>query len=463
MGIFGGAQVISILCAIIRTKLVAVWIGPAGVGLFGLFNNAIEMLSTATSLGIRNSSVRDMAIARQSGKAKLVSTTIAVVKKWAWFTSIGGAVLTIALAPLLSRITFGTESHTWEFVLLSVVLMFNGLTGGEQAILQGNSALKRLAHASVWGVVGGLVISIPMFYFWREASIVPSIVAYSAMVLLFTLLFRHKDYTPVKVSVKEAYSKGKEFVRLGIYMTVSLFITLLFAYIFSVYLNYTSGTKEVGFYQAGFTLINKYVGLIFTAIGMEYYPRLSGIHHSRMRIRAFVSQEMNIAMLVLLPVVSLFLVMREWIVSLLYSSEFHVIIPFISFAIIGTIFRAYSWCLAFVILAKGDGKTFLLTELLSTVSGFALNVLFYRYWGLTGIGISFVIWYFLYCIIVGIPYFKKYGFSITRGANGLTLLALAATITVLVLMETHQTAIAIALTSVLTATCLHKVYRLVRK
>ena len=419
MGIFGGAQVISILCAIIRTKLVAVWIGPTGVGLFGLFNNTIEMLSTATSLGIRNSSVRDMAIARQSGKAELVSTTIAVVKKWAWFTSIGGAVLTIALAPLLSRITFGTESHTWEFVLLSVVLMFNGLTGGEQAILQGNSALKRLAHASVWGVVGGLVISIPMFYFWREASIVPSIVAYSAMVLLF--------------------------------------------YIFSVYLNYTSGTKEVGFYQAGFTLINKYVGLIFTAIGMEYYPRLSGIHHSRMRIRAFVSQEMNIAMLVLLPVVSLFLVMREWIVSLLYSSEFYVIIPFISFAIIGTIFRAYSWCLAFVILAKGDGKTYLLTELLSTVSGFALNVLFYRYWGLTGIGISFVIWYFLYCIIVGIPYFKKYGFSITRGANGLTLLALAATITVLVLMETHQTAIAIALTSVLTATCLHKVYRLVRK
>ena len=182
-----------------------------------------------------------------------------------------------------------------------------------------------------------------------------------------------------------------------------------------------------------------------------------------MRIRAFVSQEMNIAMLVLLPVVSLFLVMREWIVSLLYSSEFHVIIPFISFAIIGTIFRAYSWCLAFVILAKGDGKTFLLTELISTVSGFALNVLFYRYWGLSGIGISFVIWYFLYCIIVGIPYFKKYGFSITRGANGLTLLALAATITVLVLMETHQTAIAVALTSVLTVTCLHKVYRLVKK
>lgn len=463
MGIFGGAQVISILCSIIRTKLVAVWIGPAGVGLFSLFNNAIDMLSAATSLGIRNSSVRDMAIARQSGKAKLVGTTIAVVKKWAWFTSIGGAVLTIALAPLLSRITFGTDNHSWEFVLLSVVLLFNGLTGGEQAILQGNSALKRLAKASVWGVVGGLLISIPMFYFWREESIVPSIVAYSTMVLLFTLLFRHKDYTPVKISAKEAYDKGIEFVHLGIYMTVSLFVTLLFAYIFSVYLNHTSGTKEVGFYQAGFTLVNKYVGLIFTAIGMEYYPRLSGIHNSRMRIHAFVSQEMNIAMLVLLPVVSLFLVMREWIVSILYSPEFHVVIPFISFAILGTVFRAYSWCLAFVILAKGDGKTYLLTELLSTVSGFILNIVFYHYWGLTGIGISYILWYFLYCIIVGIPYFRKYGFSVARGANRLTLFALVATSAVLVLMETRQTAIAVTLTALLTAACLYKVYQLIKK
>ena len=56
MGIFGGVQVIGILCSIVRSKLVAIWIGPVGVGLFGIFNQALEMLNTATNLGVRQSS-----------------------------------------------------------------------------------------------------------------------------------------------------------------------------------------------------------------------------------------------------------------------------------------------------------------------------------------------------------------------------------------------------------------------
>lgn len=60
MGIFGGVQMIGIICSIVRTKLVALWIGPVGVGLFGLFNQALDMLNTATNLGIRQSSVRDI-------------------------------------------------------------------------------------------------------------------------------------------------------------------------------------------------------------------------------------------------------------------------------------------------------------------------------------------------------------------------------------------------------------------
>ena len=50
MGIFGGVQMIGIICSIVRTKLVAMWIGPVGMGLFGLFNQALDMLNTATNL-----------------------------------------------------------------------------------------------------------------------------------------------------------------------------------------------------------------------------------------------------------------------------------------------------------------------------------------------------------------------------------------------------------------------------
>ena len=462
MGLFGGVQIANILCAIIRTKLVAVWIGPAGIGLFSLFNNAAEMVSSITSLGIRNSAVRDVAVAAESHDALRLGRVIAVIKHWSWFVSIFGAAVMIAIAPLLSDFTFGSYSRTWDFILLSCVLMFYGLVNGEQTILQGVSSLRRLAHASVWGVAAGLLVSIPLFYFWGIDSIVTSIVLYQAMLLLFTWIFRHKDYECVKLSVKEAFTEGKEFVKLGIFLTLSGFVTTLFSYAFSVYLNRTAGTAEVGFFQAGYTLVNKYVGLIFTAIGMEYYPRLARIHNSRMRMRVFVSQEINISVLVLMPIVALFVLLREVMVSVLYSGEFSVIVHYISWAIAGSFFRAYSWCMAFVVLAKGDGRTYLTMETASAVFGFVLNVLFYHYWGLTGLGVSNVVWYFLYCIIVGIVYFRKYRFSISLAATASTVIAFAVSIVVVIFVDAGLLIAAGLLSAIIVFLCLHRIIKIVK-
>ena len=59
-GLFGGTQVFTILCSIIKTKLVAIWLGAEGVGIIGLYNNTVEMISSLTRLGIGTSSVRDL-------------------------------------------------------------------------------------------------------------------------------------------------------------------------------------------------------------------------------------------------------------------------------------------------------------------------------------------------------------------------------------------------------------------
>lgn len=460
MGLFGGVQVANILCSIVKTKLIALWIGPAGIGLFSLFSNAVDMIYSAASLGIRNSSVRDVAIACESRDGERIGRIVAVVKKWAWLTSILGAVVMIALAPVLSKFTFGDSSHMWDFVLLSCVLLFFGLANGEQAILQGSSMMRRLADASLWGVFVGLAVSVPLYYFLMEDSIVISIIVYNVAIWFFTYIFRFRDYSPVKVKVKEAMAEGREFVRLGIFLTVSGFVTILFSYAFSAYLNRVSGTDEVGFFQAGFTIVNRYVELIFSAIGMEYYPRLARICGSRIRTRVFVSQEINVAMLVLIPVVSVFLLLREFVVSILYTGEFHVIVPYISWAIVGTAFRAYSWCLAFVVLAKGDGKTYLFMELTSAALGFLLNVAFYEQWGLMGLGVSYIVWYFAYCIITGVVYFRRYGMSVSGNATFISVAAVAVFLALLLLVENGYYAVAIIVTALISAICLYRLKRL---
>lgn len=446
MGLFGGVQVAGILCSIIRTKLVAMWIGPVGIGLFGLFNNALEMISTGTNLGIRSSSVRDISQAHDQQSASIVARMIAVVRKWSLWLGLAGALLTLTLAPLLSQVTFGDSNHIWGFVALSIAVLLGAITNGEYAVLQGTARLKRLASVTLWGTIVGLAVSIPLFYLLRERSILPSIIAYAAALAIFAWLFRNREYPAVQVNARDTFDMGKGFVKLGIFMTLGNFASILASYAFNAWLNINAGTETVGYYQAGYTLINKYTGLILAALGMEYYPRLSKVAESRMRLRAYVSQEINVAIAVMAPVVALFILLRELVVWILYTPEFNVILTFVSWGMIGTILRTLSWCLAFTILAKGDGKTYLWTEVASAVINLVLNIVFYQWWGLTGLGIAFLVSFVLYTIIVAVVYFGVYRLTVSRACIYNLLWTLVVASCVMVAMECGSIVIATVFT-----------------
>lgn len=77
--------------------------------------------------------------------------------------------------------------------------------------------------------------------------------------------------------VIDGFERGSQSSCPGFFLTVSAFVTQLSSYIFMAYLNNVGGDDTVGFYQSGFTLVNRYLGLIFTAIAMEYFPRLSSV------------------------------------------------------------------------------------------------------------------------------------------------------------------------------------------
>lgn len=421
MGIFGGVQVVGIICSLVRTKLVALWIGPVGVGLFGIFNQALEMLNIATNLGIRQSSVRDISIATEAGDRLRLNRIIAVVRRWSLWLGLAGALITMALAPLLSRYTFNSEAYMWHYVALASAVLLMALTNGEYAVLQGLSKLGRLGTVTLCGTLGGLFISIPLFYFLRERSIVPSIIAYAVCCAVAAAVLRHRSGTRPDVTRQQVVSMGTGFVKLGVFMTLGTFVTMLSNYAFSAWLNYNSGTEQVGLYQAGYTLMNKYTGLVFTALGYEFYPRLAKVATSKLRLRVFVSQEVVVSLLVLAPVLALFIVLAKPVIALLYTDDFLPVTTMLSWGLIGTLFRALSWCMAFVILARGNGLIFVITETISAAIALVLNIVFYKLWGIDGLGAAYLVWYILYTLIIAVVYFRIYRLKL--GRNCIAVLA----------------------------------------
>ena len=120
IGIFGGTQALTILCSIVRTKLVSVLIGPLGMGLFGLYNSAVDMINVLSNMGLRTSCVRDVSLAHSSGDYQRIAEVVRIVRRWAWCLGLIWAIVMIMASPLLSRISFGDTQHSWAFVVLSV-------------------------------------------------------------------------------------------------------------------------------------------------------------------------------------------------------------------------------------------------------------------------------------------------------------------------------------------------------
>ncbi len=412
MGIFSGVQFISILCSIVRTKLVALWIGAVGIGIFGLYNSAIDMITTLSQLGLRNSAIPKIAGADSPSAFARICY---VVRRWNWALGILGAMLTLLLSPLLSRLTFGDSEHTLGFIALSVSFFFASITSSESSILQGAGSLARMARASIVGTVASLICCIPLYYFFGVDSIVPSMIVYSAVTAGALVLMRQKVANPKPaLKAREVFREGADFVKLGFYMTASSFVALAAYYVTVTWLNWRTGTETVGLYQAGYTLANRYIGLVFFAIVMEYYPRLSRVSSSRIRLSVFVGHESLIALTVILPVATLFMAFDDIVIRILYSGDFEAVAGFLSWALAGTALRAFSWCMAFVILAKGDGRTYIITESTSALASIGLNIAGYTLGGLSGMGIAYVGWYLLYTIIVAVVYFRVYRLRLSR-------------------------------------------------
>lgn len=435
-GLFGGTQIFTILCSIIKTKLVAIWLGAEGVGIIGLYNNAIDMISAFTGLGLGGSSVRNISREYQSGNEDRFARVVTVVRRWVWFAGLVGAMVMLSFAPLLSRYTFGDSTHIWGFVFLSCTLLFNAFSEGERAILQGTARLKSMARCSVIGSFVALLVSIPLFYFFRIEGIVPALILHSASMWLAYVLFGEKiRRKQVAMSAGEVYRQGKGIAMLGIFMSTSGFVTTLFSYLFVAWLNYRSGTDAVGYYQSGYTLVMKYVGLVFTAMTFEYYPRLSGVCEDRGLLSAHVSQQIETSLLILAPFISLFIVMQTVIIHILYTSDFLVIGGYISWAALGMLLRAFSWSISYVLLAKGVGRLFLITEVLADSLTFVLNIGGYLLWGLTGVGVAYLLGFLFSSVGLYLLCRIKYGLTIPWRVFMLLALSVAGCAAVLLLWQ----------------------------
>lgn len=389
--IFGGVQIYNILIGIIKTKIIAVMLGPSGVGIISLYTSVIQMLTQATGLGIDQSGVRDIAEAYGSNNLNHISKTLVTVRKIVWFTGLLGIVVCVSLSPLLSRYTFGNSDYTYSFILLSLVLLFTQLGNGQSMLLRGTRQIKKLAKASILGATLGLFTSIPLYYFMGVQGIVPAFIISSIVVtVIFWYFAKSVPTESCDLTLRETFRQGQVMIKLGIMLTISAFCASIVAYVIRAYISNQGGISDVGLFSAGFMIIETYVGMVFTAMATDFYPRLAAVNKFNTQLNLMTNRQAITSLLIVAPLIMLFIVFAPYLLTILYSQKFVPITIMIQLAILGVLFRTGSWSMSFILLAKADNKLYLIKELIAMSFMFLAYMVGYHYWKLTGIGIAFV-------------------------------------------------------------------------
>lgn len=415
-GLFGGVQVITILISMVRTKFVAVLLGTSGVGTLSLFNVPLSLITSLTGLGLSYSAIRDISESALTGDKTRLARTLISFRRLVLLTGISGMLITIVLAPRLSEWSFGDASYSWAFVWLSVTILLNAISGGQRALLQGMRKLKSMAKATVIGSLLGLLTAIPLYYFYGIHGIVPSLIISACVALLLSWYFaRQIPVDKYDISWQESFKEGKGFIKLGIVLSISSQIGALAKYVIISFISKTGGTDQVGLYSAGIAFMGTYVGLVFTAMGTDFYPKLAGVNKNNAMIRTMVNQQAIMSVLIIFPIVLFLLLSMPLVTKVFLSSEFSGIIPFVNLTVMGVIVQAVSYSIGYISFAKGDSKFFFWMEgVFSNILTVVLYILGYRLFGLIGIGYAFIAQYVIYFFVLYTLVRKRYDFSIDK-------------------------------------------------
>lgn len=426
--LFGGVQAFQVLLTLVRTKVVALLLGVDGVGLLSMFNNTISLVQSITGLGINQGGVKSISSADNSQKAAQIAS---LVRQMSLYSGLLGSVIILALAPWLSQWSFGNRNFTEAYMWLACTLLFDTLTKGELAIFQGFRQLRILAQANLLGASAGLLVSIPIYYVWRTDGVVCAIIISSVCSYLASFIFRNKQKAP-KLSLRQ---EGKTIITIGAMLTISGFASTLVSYLFNIYLRKHGGLEDVGIYQSGFGLIDKYIGLIFVAMSTDYYPRLAAAHMHNTQLNSIMNQQTIVSLLILCPVIAIFLPTAPWIVRLLLTESFLPVIPFLSWAILGMIFKVVSTSMGYILIIKGAYRLFLGTELLSWSIILITNIIGYNLWGIEGIGIAFLFSYICYLLTISLICFRKYRISFSKEMKSLFCFTIIASLCTLCIIR----------------------------
>jgi PST family polysaccharide transporter len=427
--LIGGSSVVNVLIGLLRFKVAALLLGPAGVGLAGLLQNLMNTGSTAAAVGFGTAGTRQIAEANAEGESAL-GTARRAVFLGSVVLALLGCFLFWLLRRELARLVLQNESMADEVGWLGAGVGLTIIAGSQTALLTGLRRLKDVATATVLSAIVGSAAGVGALFLGGEAALVWFVVAMPAAMVLVGAVFvlRLPRSSGVRPDISEMARQWKRLIGLGASFSAASLIALSAQLIVRIFLQRELGTHALGLFQASWLIATIYAGFVLQSMGTDYYPRLTATISDHAATCRIVNEQTEVALFLGGTALLAILAIAPWAMQLLYSRAFTDAAPLLRWQLLGDVAKLASWPLTYVLLAAGRGRAFLLAESAGAVVFATVTWLAVPLFGVEAAGIAYLLMYLVYLPVTFLLARRAIGFAWTRRVtvlvSGLAILAL---------------------------------------
>ena len=395
MLIIGSAQFVNILISIIKMKVLAVLLGPSGVGLLSIYNSLLSMVQQTAGLGMASSGVREIASSRGD------EATLSRVRRVLFAAYlIQGTLAMIAVWLLRERIAiwlFGDDLRATEVGFIGIAILFGLLASAQVALLQGLRKIGDLGRATVIGAFVGTLAGLAAVWLHGQSGLIWFILVQPLAAVLIALHYTRRLPKPVAahLSLFELWQIWKPMAKLGAAFMLGGLVTAATLLLVRGRISQELGLDAAGHFAAAWGITMTYVGFLLGAMGADYYPRLTEVIHDKVTAVRLMNDQAQLGLAIGGPVLLLLIGLAPWVITLLYSEEFAPAVELLQWQTVGNVFKLAGWALGFSIVAAGRSKTFLLLQVNFNVIFLALLWPTLTSFGIAAAGPAFTIAYLL--------------------------------------------------------------------
>ena len=439
MLIVGGAQAVNICISLVRMKLVALMVGPAGMGLLGIYTSLQGTAGTLAGLGLGNSGVREIASNRENPAVLARVRTVLFLANFAQGT-VAMAIIWLC-RERLARWLIGDAVYASEIGLVGIAVLLGLVAASQTALLQGLRRVGDLARVTILSGLAATIVGLPCVWLQGEQGLIWFLIVQPATAVLIAHRFTSMglDGRRATMGLIDAWHIWKPMAALGsVFMLAALgsAVTLLLV---RTLITRELGLQAAGLFSASWAIAMTYVGFLLGAMGTDYYPRLVEVVHDAEVANRLINDQMQIGLSVGGPILLLLTGGAPWFMQFFYSSEFVTAASMLQWQSVGNVLKLASWPLGFALVAAARSRTYLCTELSWNVLFLAFVALWLADTGIDVAGIGFAATYLAYFFILSVLVRRLHDFRFEALSIGLLVLHL--TLSVIVLIVAQRTPI----------------------